>query len=85
MPSPLKIPTNGIFYPTNDRHVQTPPIKSLVPIGTNVFNVENDSNDGCFLESLMEGSGTSKVPSPSPTMGGMDHLLSNHHGRAYTN
>ncbi len=71
--SPLKTPTNGIFLPTNSR--QTPPIRSHILIGMNVFDVESDSNDGCFLGNLMEGSGTSEVPSPSPKMGGMVHLI----------
>ncbi len=55
--------------------MQTPPIRSPILIGTNVFDVESDSNDGCLLESLMEGNGTSKIPSPSPTMGRMVHPI----------
>jgi len=53
MPSPLKILASGAFLSTNGRHVQTPPTRSPIPIGTNIFDVESDSNDGCPFESLM--------------------------------
>jgi len=54
--------------------VQTPPTRSPIPIETNIFYVENDSDEGHLLESLMWGGRIYKIPSPSPTMGGMVHL-----------
>jgi hypothetical protein len=85
VPSPLKILTSGIFLPTNGRHVRTPPTKSPIPIGTNVFDVENDSNDGCPLESLMGVVGHLEYHHPHPQWEEWFTLLSNHNGKVYTN
>jgi hypothetical protein len=54
--------------------VQTPSTRSPIQVETNIFDVESDLDEGHLLESLMWGGRIYKIPSPSPTMGGMVHL-----------
>ncbi len=71
--SPLKIPACGIFPPANGRQAQAPPTGSPILAQANVFNVLSDLDEERPIGSLRQGGTTSRAPSPSSAMGGLQH------------